>query len=56
MPNRFVFLIAAAIAVAFSRGTRADDFEQPEPLDPQVAEASPEASQAMSGIRLPENW
>ena len=32
------------------------DFKQPEPLDPLVAEASSEAVESMSGIRIPEGW
>ena len=34
----------------------ADDFTQPEPLEPEVAEASSEGAESMSAIRIPEGW
>lgn len=34
----------------------AADFTQPEPLQPEVAEASGEAAEAMEGIRIPAGW
>ena len=34
----------------------AADFKQPEPLEPEIAEASDEAEQAMAAIRLPDRW
>ncbi len=35
---------------------QAADFKQPEPLEPEIAEASGEAAEAMSAIRIPQGW
>lgn len=48
-----LFLVFALIA---SPVLCADDFKQPDPLEPDVAEASDEAAEAMSGIRIPSGW
>ena len=56
MPTRFGMVVVAAMLALIVGRSRADDFKQPEPLDPQVAEASDEAAGAMAGIRIPEGW
>lgn len=48
-------LSASLFACDFVR-VAAEDFEQPEPLEPEVAEASAEAEEMMAGIRVPEGW
>jgi quinoprotein glucose dehydrogenase len=45
-----------AIFLIFVRGALSADFKQPEPLEPQIAEASNEAAEAMAGIRIPAGW
>ncbi len=43
--------------IALSLGTCfADDFKQPSPLEPDVADASSEATESMAGIRIPKGW
>ena len=49
--------IAFALSLLLWMGASgADEFTQPEPLDPEIAEASGEGREAMAGIRLPEGW
>ena len=36
--------------------THAQDFKQPEPLEPEIAEASEEGAESMAGIRIPDGW
>ncbi len=50
--RRFVI----AILVASLSPAVAADLQQSAPLEPEVAEASNEAAQAMAAIRLPEGW
>ncbi len=50
-----------SVATSFSVGIGiaravADDFTQPPPLEPEVAEASDEAAETMAGIRIPAGW
>jgi quinoprotein glucose dehydrogenase len=54
--GRLRFILTFAIFLLIVRGVGAADFKQPEPLEPQIAEASEEAAQSMAGIRLPEGW
>lgn len=54
--GRLAFILSFTISLLIVRGAAAADFKQPEPLEPQVAEASDEAAQAMAGIRVPEGW
>ena len=34
----------------------ADEFKQPKPLDPEIAEPSQEGAESMAGIRIPDGW
>ncbi len=55
--GRFTCLVMAfALIVLNFQESKAVDFKQPEPLDPQIAEASSEAAESMLGIRIPEGW
>ena len=52
-----LFLIINAVSV-WCAGTmlKADEFQQPKPLVPEVAEASQEGAESMAGIRIPDGW
>ncbi len=47
-----LYLLVALVCVP----AVAEEFKQPEPLEPQIAEASDEAQGAMATIRIPEGW
>lgn len=51
-----VMALLTAFAAASTGNAAEGDFKQPEPLEPQIAEASGEAVEAMNGIRIPEGW
>ncbi len=60
MPNsllgRFRFCsVCLSLVLAFS-ACIAGEFKQPEPLEPEIAEASNEAAESMNGIRVPKGW
>ena len=54
--DRLRFIITFGISLFIIRGAISADFKQPEPLEPQIAEASSEAAESMAGIRLPAGW
>jgi len=52
-----LFLILNVVLVLCGRAMlTADEFKQPKPLEPEIAEASQEGSEAMAGIRIPAGW
>ncbi|MGI9470221.1 MAG: PVC-type heme-binding CxxCH protein [Rubripirellula sp.] len=56
MTGRYFFPLAI-IWIALSTSLfAADDFKQPEPLEPEIAEASSEGVESMSAIRIPDGW
>ncbi|WP_146457958.1 PVC-type heme-binding CxxCH protein [Rubripirellula tenax] len=48
--------VILANSVILVSAATAGDFKQPEPLEPQIAEASAEATESMAGIRIPKGW
>lgn len=55
---RFALLLCSLVSCSLAAAPlAAGDFDQPEqPLQPEVAEASDEAAEAMKGIRIPDDW
>ena len=49
-------LLAGIVVGCLSASAWAAEFNQPEPLEPDVAEASEDPAQAMAGIRIPSGW
>ncbi len=56
IPIVMLLLSVSMWAVVGCVGSWADDFKQPDPLEPEVAAASSEAAESMAGIRIPEGW
>lgn len=55
-PFRFHPLGPFVLFICIACQAHAADFEQPEPLEPEIAEASDEAKETMSAIRIPDGW
>ncbi len=58
LPRRASLHCVVALLLTFVAGDlcSGEDFKQPEPLQPDVAQASEEAVGAMAGIRIPAGW
>jgi quinoprotein glucose dehydrogenase len=56
MIRLFCALISVTVLSFALNSAGAEDFKQPEPLEPDVAEASEEAAESMSTIRIPAGW
>ena len=56
MTGRFNIICSYACALLCVSMAVAEDFKQPEPLEPEIAEASNEGAESMSAIRIPEGW
>ena len=60
MPPQPTGRLCSVLIVAFfsfvGGGAIAADFKQPEPLEPQIAQASNEAAESITGIRIPDGW
>ena len=50
------FVLACAVVLCGWLASYAEEFRQPEPLEPEVAEASAEGVESMAGIRIPPDW
>ena len=54
-PN-FVLTCVCAVVLCVGCVIQAEEFRQPQPLEPDVAEASSEGLESMAGIRIPPDW
>ena len=50
------FVLVWAVVLYASLASPAEEFKQPEPLEPDVAGASSEGVESMAGIRIPADW
>ena len=50
------FVLACAVVLCGWSASYGEEFRQPEPLEPEVAEASAEGVESMAGIRIPPDW
>ena len=56
MKSNFVLAGVCAVMLCGWMAAQAEDSRQPEPLEPDVAEASSEGVESMAGIRIPTDW
>ncbi len=56
--TKSTFILAGACVVMLGGFwvAKAEEFRQPEPLEPDIAEASSEGIESMAGIRIPTGW
>lgn len=54
--STFILTVVCVVMLGVCWVGQAEEFRQPEPLEPEVAEASSEGVDSMAGIRIPTDW